>query len=67
MHFLQTFLRLSRTRDVDAVVLDVHLVQTGLSGSVLDGNSAVLVVCDVRLGHFARWHSDLTLSRRTET
>lgn len=43
----------SRTRDVDAVVFDVHLMQTSLSWSVLDGNSAVLVVCDVRLRHGA--------------
>lgn len=43
----------SCTRDVDAIIFDVHFVQAGLSGSVLDSNSAVLVVCDVRLGHLA--------------
>lgn len=53
----------SCTGDVDAIVFDVHLVQAGLSGSILDGDSAILVVCDVRLGHLARWHSDLAFSQ----
>lgn len=41
------------TRDVDAIVFNVHLMQTGFSGSVLDSDGAVLVVCDVRLGNLA--------------
>lgn len=53
----------SHTRDVEAIIFDVHLVQAGFSGSVFDSNSAVLVVCDVRLGYLARWHSDLTFIR----
>ncbi len=55
--------KVSHTRDVDAIILDVHLMQAGLSGSVFDSNSAVLVVSDVRLGHLARWHSNLTFSK----
>ena len=51
------------TWDVDSVIFDVHLMQASLSGRILDSNSAVLVVCDVRLGHLARWHSDVTFSR----
>ena len=45
------------TWDVDAVVFDVHLVQACLCRGILHCDSAVLVIRDVRLGHFPRWHS----------
>lgn len=52
------------TGDVEAVVFDVHLVQPGFGGRVLDRNRSVLVVGDVGLGHFSRRHPNLAL--RTE-
>lgn len=41
------------------LVFDVHLVQAPLSGLVLDGDGAVLVVGDVRPGRFPRRHPHL--------
>lgn len=52
---------------MNSVVFDVHFVQAGLCGCVLDGHGAVLVVGDVRLGHFTRRHSDFTFTRGTRT
>lgn len=41
------------------VVLDVHLVQSGLGGRVLHCDCPVQVVGDQRLGRFPRGHQDL--------
>lgn len=48
------------TWDVVPLVFNVHLVQAPLSGLVLDGDGAVLVVSDVRPSRFSRGHPHLT-------
>lgn len=50
------------TRDVNAVIFYVHLMQPSFDWRILDSNSAVLIVRDVRLGNLARWHSDFTFN-----
>lgn len=52
---------------MDAIIFDVHLMQASLHGSILDSNSAILVIRYVRRGNLARWHSDLTFSREKQT
>lgn len=53
----------SLTWNVCPVVLDVHLMQSRLSGGVLHCDRPVQVVRDQRLGRFPRGHQDLACKK----
>lgn len=52
------------TWDVRPVVFDVHFMQAGLGGRVLDGDGPVQVVGDGGPGGFTRGHEHLTWQGR---
>lgn len=51
------------TWNVVSFIFDVHLMQASLCGLVLDGDSTVFIVSDVRASSLARGHSHLTCNR----
>ncbi len=50
----------SFTWDVYSVIFDVHLMQASLSWGIFHCDCAVLVIGNIRLGHFSRRHSYIT-------
>lgn len=67
VNYLHVSANANCTRDVDSIIFDVHLMQTSLSGRVLNRNCAIFVVGDVGFGNLAWWHSDLTFSSETKS